>query len=137
MAELVRLDVHHDRLAALTRSEPFARDLMVRGQRVSGLAKDLCPVDTGRLRSSIDHRLVMEDQGLAVYIGTDVWYARMVHGGTRAHIIERRGPLLNSSGRVRTLRFRGSGGGFVFVRMVHHPGTTGVRFLELALPAAA
>lgn len=46
------------------------------GFTIEGKAKELCPVDTGRLRSSIQHK-VLEDE-LAVVIGTNVPYAKHV-----------------------------------------------------------
>ena len=41
-------------------------------------AKKLCPVDTGRLRSSITHEI----EGTKGYVGTNVEYARAVELGT-------------------------------------------------------
>jgi len=41
-------------------------------------AKKLCPVDTGRLRSSITHEI----EGLTGRVGTNVEYARHVELGT-------------------------------------------------------
>lgn len=43
---------------------------------VEDKAKQLCPVDTGRLRASIQHRILPEE--LAVVIGTNVPYAKYV-----------------------------------------------------------
>ena len=40
-------------------------------------AKKLCPVDTGRLRSSITHEI----EGMIGYVGTNVEYARAVELG--------------------------------------------------------
>lgn len=50
------------------------------GLQAEGYAKDLTPVDTGNLRNSITHQ-VSED-GLEVYIGTNVEYAPYVELGT-------------------------------------------------------
>lgn len=50
------------------------------GSQAEGYAKDLAPVDTGRLRNSISHTV---DEGeLAAYIGTNVEYATYVELGT-------------------------------------------------------
>lgn len=50
------------------------------GLTAEGIAKDLTPVDTGNLRSSITHRV---DSGEpAVYIGTNTEYAAYVELGT-------------------------------------------------------
>ena len=51
------------------------------GQKAEGYAKDNCPVDTGRLRNSIEN--VVEDT--AVYIGTNVEYAPAVEFRDVAH----------------------------------------------------
>lgn len=49
------------------------------GERAAGYARDLCPVDTGRLRESIRFTV----GGDEVEIGTDVEYAPYVELGTR------------------------------------------------------
>ncbi len=46
------------------------------GQIVETKAKELCPVDTGRLRASIQHKV--DEAGLSVEIGTNVPYAKHV-----------------------------------------------------------
>lgn len=51
------------------------------GFQAEGYAKDLCPVDTGRLRASITNEVASEEK--AVYIGTNVEYAPYVELGTR------------------------------------------------------
>jgi HK97 gp10 family phage protein len=50
---------------------------------VDRAAKNLCPVDTGRLRSSINWRLGVDGRGLYATIGTNVEYAPYVEFGTR------------------------------------------------------
>lgn len=68
-----------------------AKDLMKRGARVESRAKRNLSgiggsgpkrVDTGHLRSSIKHQLVVKPAGLSVRVGTNVYYARFVHDGT-------------------------------------------------------
>lgn len=59
-----------------------AKDLQRRALRVDAAAKRLCPVDTGRLRSSITNELG-NDGGLVAVIGTNVEYAPYVELGTR------------------------------------------------------
>lgn len=49
------------------------------GRKTTNMAKSLCPVDTGRLRSSISY----EVEDLTVRIGSDVEYAIYVEMGTR------------------------------------------------------
>lgn len=53
------------------------------GQECEGYAKDDCPVDTGRLRNSISHKVI--DNETAVYIGTNVEYAPYVEYGEYKH----------------------------------------------------
>lgn len=50
------------------------------GQEAEGYAKDEVPVDTGRLRNSIAHKVVADEK--AVYIGTNVDYGPYVEYGT-------------------------------------------------------
>lgn len=50
------------------------------GSQAEGYAKDLAPVDTGRLRNSISHKVDEEER--AAYIGSDLDYAVYVELGT-------------------------------------------------------
>lgn len=50
------------------------------GMRAETHAKHRCPVDTGRLRNSINYAVDMSEE--AVYIGTNVEYAPYVELGT-------------------------------------------------------
>ena len=59
-----------------------AAELLRIGMRVERGAKQRCPVDTGRLRSSLTHKVDRDDQGLSVRIGTGVTYAPWVELGT-------------------------------------------------------
>lgn len=61
---------------------PIVADLERRAIRVQNVATRLCPVDTGRLRASIDHHLGMDAQGPYVDIGSNVEYAAYVELGT-------------------------------------------------------
>jgi HK97 gp10 family phage protein len=51
--------------------------------RVERRAKQLAPVDTGRLRSSVTHEVGRDGRGLVATIGTNVNYAPYVEFGTR------------------------------------------------------
>lgn len=54
--------------------------------QVQNSARILCPVDTGRLRSSIKSAEGRDAEGFYVEVGTNVKYARFVEFGTsRAH----------------------------------------------------
>lgn len=59
-----------------------AKDLQRRALQVDGAAKRLCPVDTGRLRSSITNEIGQDGGGLVALIGTNVEYAPYVELGT-------------------------------------------------------
>lgn len=59
-----------------------AKDLARRAIKVDAAAKRLCPVDTGRLRSSIQHVPGEDGQGPYVDVGTNVEYAVPVEYGT-------------------------------------------------------
>ena len=64
-------------------SSAISRGLEKIGLAAEGYAKKLAPVDTGRLRNSVTHAVVDGEQ--AVYIGTNVEYARYVELGTSRH----------------------------------------------------
>lgn len=51
------------------------------GMTAESHAKDLAPVDTGRLRNSLTHQVEMSEK--AVYVGTNVEYAQFVENGTQ------------------------------------------------------
>jgi hypothetical protein len=82
--------INHDEVNRIVRSTsgPVARDLRRRAERVTSRAKVLCPVDVGRLRSSITHtEPAPKGESLSVKIGagrivgTNVEYALAVHEG--------------------------------------------------------
>lgn len=60
----------------------IARDLQRRALQVDRAAKQGCPVDTGRLRSSITNEIGQDGEGLVAVIGTNVEYAPYVELGT-------------------------------------------------------
>lgn len=55
--------------------------MMARGRRVTNRAKQLCRVDTGRLRASIDQQLLIVDEVPVVRIGTNVEYGPYLEHG--------------------------------------------------------
>lgn len=61
----------------------LGRALEAVGIEAEGDAKELCPVDTGRLRNSITHTIDGSDK--TAIIGTNVEYAQYVHNGTSRH----------------------------------------------------
>lgn len=62
---------------------PVGKHLARSAVKVDRSAKNLCPVDTGRLRASINWRLANDSRGLLAIIGTNVDYAPHVEFGTR------------------------------------------------------
>jgi HK97 gp10 family phage protein len=64
-------------------SGPVGRYLARIAAKVETAAKTRCPVDTGRLRSSINWRMELEGDKLVAIIGTNVEYAIYVHEGTK------------------------------------------------------
>lgn len=94
-------------------------------------ARGLAPKRTNALANSI-HAVAPSGsyQGgdLAGDVAAFIPYALSVHDGSRPHDIVPR--------RVGALRFM-IGGRVVFTRRVHHPGTRGYAFLELALELRA
>jgi hypothetical protein len=76
--------VNRGRVEALLsgRDGPLAELLVGIAVRVESKAKMLCPVDTGRLRSSISHTVGRDDRGLWATVGTNVDYAMAVEYGT-------------------------------------------------------
>lgn len=61
---------------------PVGKDLARRAKKVTTVAKRMCPVDTGRLRSSIVDEMGSDGEGLVARIGSDVEYAAYVELGT-------------------------------------------------------
>lgn len=101
---------------------PVVRDLARRAVKVESAAKRFCPVDTGRLRSSITWRLGRGPRGFFADIGTNVAYALYVERGTRPHLIV--------PSQKRALYWRGASHP---VARVNHPGTRARPFLAPAL----
>lgn len=58
------------------------RQLQRRGTRVLNEAKRLCPVDQGRLRSSLTMQMQTVDKLPAAVVGTNLEYGLYVHEGT-------------------------------------------------------
>lgn len=105
------------------------RELEATARQVVNRAKILAPVDTGRLRASIRIESRRTLTLRSVYtVGSDVEYARMVHDGTRPHVIRPK--------TANVLRFR-VGGRWVYAKVVHHPGTKARPFLDRAVREVA
>lgn len=114
-----------DRRAVTAEINRFAsRDVARVAREVEARAKALSPVDTGRLRASIQARPRVTFRGPTVRVVADVNYAPFVENDTRPHIIRPK--------KGKYLRFK-VGGHVVYAKIVHHPGTKGKHFLERAV----
>lgn len=92
---------------------------------VQNEARRLCPVDTGRLRSSIVHSVKDGRTKYSVTVGTNVNYAEDVEYGTAKHDIR---PV-----NKKALWWPGAAHP---VAVVHHPGTKPHPFMQPALDKA-
>lgn len=101
-----------------------SRDVARVAREVEARAKQLAPVDTGRLRASISAQPRVTFRGPTVRVTADVNYATFVENGTRPHVIRPR--------RAQVLKFK-VGGRTVYAKVVHHPGTKGVHFMAKAV----
>jgi HK97 gp10 family phage protein len=80
----VRVTVNQGALHSLLSSPtgPVSRAMLRKGILVSNAAKVLCPVDTGRLRSSIGVRQTFSPTGATTIVGTVVEYGGYIEYGT-------------------------------------------------------
>lgn len=101
-----------------------ARDAARVAREVEARAKQLAPVQTGRLRSSIHAEPKFTFRGPTVRVSADVNYATFVENGTAPHLIRPR--------TAKALKFK-IGGRTVYAKVVHHPGTKAVHFMAKAV----
>jgi hypothetical protein len=80
----VRVEIDDQGIHALLNDPdgPVGRDILRRTLKVEARAVELCPVDEGRLRASIDHEVGRDRDGLYGRVGTNVNYALEVERGT-------------------------------------------------------
>lgn len=123
-----------------------AKDLLKRGARVASRAKRNLAgaagaprrINTGHLRNSVGFNLIVRPDGLAVRVGTGVYYALYVHDGTgiygpkHALIRPKQAKALVFRSKVYGAK-RGKYKGLVFARYVR--GMRPNPFLRDALPA--
>jgi hypothetical protein len=128
-----RLVIRRDQITLVMagRDGPVVADLMRRGRRVQNRAKQLAPVNHGRLRSDIQIQLVYPGAVPAVRVGNSVDYAYWVHEGTGIYGPRRRWIVPK---RAKVLRFRPGRGGYIYRPRVR--GAKGRPYLRDALPAA-
>ncbi|WNI15573.1 HK97 gp10 family phage protein [Actinacidiphila sp. ITFR-21] len=106
-------------------SEDVRRAIVQTGVDVQNDARQRCPVDTGRLRSSIVHRTDGSGRVTGVVVGTNVSYAADVEYGTAPHVIV---PV-----NKKALYWPGASHP---VSRVNHPGTRAQPFMRPALELA-
>jgi HK97 gp10 family phage protein len=103
-------------------SDEVRRAVVQTGVDVQNRARELCPVDTGRLRSSIVHRTEGGGRSVGVVIGTNVSYAADVEYGTKPHVILPK--------NKKALYWPGASHP---VSKVNHPGTRAQPFMRPAV----
>lgn len=106
-------------------SDEVARALVQTGVDVQNEARRRCPVDTGRLRSSIVHRVDGSGRVSGITVGTNVSYAADVEYGTAPHVILPK--------NRKALYWPGAAHP---VSKVNHPGTKAQPFMRPALEMA-
>lgn len=107
-----------------------ALDITRKMQKVESGAKRRCPVDTGRLRSSIRSTLGTDDKGLVGRVGTEVDYALAVHEGHKEYRVK------SNRGPGTALRFEVAGGDVVYISYPNEvtiPAAKGRPFLKDAI----
>ena len=97
----------------------ISRELEDTAHKVERQAKELVPVDTGALRSSIN----TDGSGLDYEITASRPYAEYIEDGTKPHIIEGN-PYLIWDGQINGP-----------VRSVNHPGNRAYKYMETACDA--
>lgn len=150
----VKVTIDPARLAEVLRSPqgPVVRDLSRRAERVRQRSRSLVGVSEsgnrqgGHLRDRIVVRLGFRGANPVALVIAEAPYSLVHHQGSRAHLIRPRSasgvlafvwPKASGSGPASgTSRARVLGGGYVFFKQVHHPGTKPNHFLTDALPDA-
>lgn len=107
-----------------------ARDARKRAERVRDRAQLLAPVNTGRLRASINVRLRPGVLGIKYEVGSSLHYAKFQHDGTGVYGPRHR-PIKAKRGKVMVFTWHGKQ---VFAREVR--GAPATKFLAHALLAA-
>lgn len=124
-------------------SGPVAAEVIKRSNRVLNKAKRLCPVDEGRLRSSLAFELRQDKASLVGRVGTNLEYGLFVHEGTgiyagKGYITPKRGkflrwPVKNNSGTGRRRYKAGATAQYAYAKRVK--GIPGRPYLRDALDA--
>lgn len=126
----VKLDPGQPRLYVIEPNGPVQRDLERRMRRALFVARSLVRRRTGALMSSM--RTVSGRSKRYPYVDLiagkpGMRYTMIEHDGSAPHVIRAK--------KRRYLRFT-VGGAVIFRTSVHHPGTTGTKYLTRSLDAA-
>jgi hypothetical protein len=132
VAVSVRVEINSRVVQRLLRSPagPLARHMLTRGHRVRRAARRNINSRSGDLARSIDVKIIIENGGAGVRVGSDLFYARFVHDGTGIYGPRQR-PIRPE--RRKALAFGGSQGTVV---VASSSGQRGTKFLLRALDAA-
>lgn len=140
----IDFQLNRGELVALLNSSqgPATEAIMRHGNRVLNRARQLCPVDEGRLRASLTLEIRITSAGPVARIGSNLDYARFVHEGTgvygprhteivpvNASVL--RWPTKNNSGSGTRRFAAGATGGYTF--SMHVKGSPPRPFLLQAL----
>ena len=133
-------------LNALLRSPsgPVAAEVVRRSNRVLNKARRLCPVDEGRLRSSLAYEIRQDKGDIVGRVGTNLDYGLFIHEGTgiyagKGPITPKKGkylrwPVKNNSGQGRRRYKAGATAQYAYAKKVK--GVKGRPYLRDALDAA-
>ena len=106
-------------------SDEVRRAIVQTGVDVQNKARELCPVDTSRLRSSIVHRIDGSGRTTGVTVGSNVVYAAAIeYGLDKFDIFPKNKKALFWPGAAHP------------VKVVHHPGIEAQPFMRPALELA-
>lgn len=142
MSASVKLDPGALRELLYSPQGPVYKDILYNTTLVRNRAISLCPVNNGRLRSSITQEVRSEQSGPVGRVGTNVEYALFVHEGTGIYgpkgspytIVPRRRKALAFVWKGAPIPPNGRGGRHVYKR-VTIKGTRPKPFLRDALQA--
>lgn len=124
------IDLNEEELRATARAQ--GGQLVIKTTvKILNRAKILCPVDTGRLRSSLQMKITQLSGEVRGAVFTNVNYAKYVHGGTRPHkIYPKTKKVLRFASPARSSNI-------IFAASVNHPGTRAQPFLARAIAEVA
>ena len=143
MSEYLVLNPQEVRKLLESPSGPVYYDMRRRANKVTNLARRLCPIDTSRLKTSISYEMGTENGAIIARVGTNVEYGLYIHEGTankgtgyiypkNARLL--RFPIVNKSGSGRRRYKAGATQQYAYAKRVK--GIKPTPFLRDALTAA-